>query len=287
MNQKMMIDGTENIHGPGLFEINHADGSRSVTNVRRLAGAEREPGSMFIGAGTIMLGLLAAGLLYVSFSAQFTYIFAAKHEHAASIIQALMLDVGMVIFAVLGLGLSKQGKPSRVERTLIMVCALLSAAMNYAASDTASPRSVVAYTAAPVFLAIVTDRAIAVVRRHVLGIDEASAWSALARPLMGCARVLGFILLYGLRFILAAPETASGLRRVVLNAAPLPAPPVRMIEAEAPTKKAALLQLYRGHADYGDRTKVSQVAAELAAKAELQPGTARSYLYAEIDGRAS
>jgi hypothetical protein len=32
---------------------------------------------------------------------------------------------------------------------------------------------------------------------------------------------------------------------------------------------------------------VSQVAAELAAKAELQPGTARSYLYAEIDGRAS
>ena len=95
------------------------------------------------------------------------------------------------------------------------------------------------------------------------------------------------ILLYGLRFILAAPETASGLRRVVLNAAPLPAPPVRMIEAEAPTKKAALLQLYRGHADYGDRTKVSQVASELAPKAELQPGTARSYLYAEIDGRAS
>ena len=90
MNRKMMIDsnGTD-FHGPGLFEINHADGSRSVTNVRRLAGAEREPGSMFIGAGTIMLGLLAAGLLYVSFSAQFTYIFAAKHQNVASIIQAL------------------------------------------------------------------------------------------------------------------------------------------------------------------------------------------------------
>jgi hypothetical protein len=211
--------------GPGLFEVNHADGSRSVTNVRRLAGADREPGSMFIGAGTIMLGLLGAGLLYVSFSAQFTYIFAAKHQHAASIIQALMLDVGMVIFAVLGLGLSRQGKPSRVERTLIMVCALLSAAMNYAASDTASPRSVVAYTAAPVFLAIVTDRVIAVVRRHVLGIDEASAWSALGRVLKGCGRVLGFIVVYGLRFILAAPETATGLRRVVLNAAPLPGAP--------------------------------------------------------------
>jgi len=230
MNNKMMIDtnvaeqmmAAGDFRGPGLFEVNHADGSRSVTNVRRLAGADREPGSMFIGAGTIMLGLLGAGLLYVSFSAQFTYIFAAKHQNAASIIQALMLDVGMVIFAVLGLGLSRQGKPSRVERTLIMVCALLSAAMNYAASDTASPRSVVAYTAAPVFLAIVTDRVIAVVRRHVLGIDEASAWSVLGRALKGSARALGFILLYGLRFILAAPETAKGLRRVVLNAAPLP-----------------------------------------------------------------
>ena len=134
-----------------------------------------------------------------------------------------MLDVGMIIFAVLGLGLSRQGKPSRVERSLIMVCAVLSAAMNYAASDTASPRSVVAYTAAPVFLAIVTDRVIAVVRRHVLGIDEASAWTTLGRVLKSCAHLSAVVLLYGLRFVLAAPETATGLRRMVLAAAPIPA----------------------------------------------------------------
>ena len=35
--------------------------------------------------------------------------------------------------------------------------------MNYAAAD-ASPRSVIAYTAAPVFLAIVVNRVIAVIR---------------------------------------------------------------------------------------------------------------------------
>jgi hypothetical protein len=283
---------------------------------------EREPGSAFITTGTVMLGLLGAGLLYVSFSAQFTYIFAAKHQHAASIIQALMLDVGMVIFAVLGLGLSRQGKPSRVERTLIMVCALLSAAMNYAASDTASPRSVVAYTAAPVFLAIVTDRVIAVVRRHVLGIDEASAWSTLGHALAGCARVLGVILLYGLRFVLAAPETATGLRRVVLTAAPLPeipkppapaavflAPPdpdaprcqvacglapdyylcgnvlpcAQHPEPVAPTKKLAFLALYRAHQDYGKRDMASKVAAQLAPAAGLQPGTGRTYVYEELD----
>jgi hypothetical protein len=350
-------------------------GRFSVAAIRKQV-TDREPGSGFITAGSVMLSLLGAGLLYVSFSAQFTYIFAAKHQHAASIIQALMLDVGMVIFAVLGLGLSKQGKPSRAERTLIMVCALLSAAMNYAASDTASPRSVVAYTAAPVFLAIVTDRVIAVVRRHVLGIDEASAWSTLGHTLNGCARVLAVILLYGLRFALAAPETAKGLRRVVLNAAPLPeipkppapaavflspgpedkrpgAPrcrvryddesipcgnprpcpihprcevpahgvpgvlcdrtlpcpdhpvladddhrmrcqhgscpervpcPVHAVpDPVAPTKKLAFLALYRAHQDYGDRKVASKVAAELAPAAGLQPGTARTYVYDEID----
>jgi len=237
MNRKMMIDANVaeqriaagDFRGPGLFEVTHADSGTAITNVRRLAGADREPGSVFIGAGTVMLGLLGAGLLYVSFSAQFTYIFAAKHQHAASIVQALMLDVGMIIFAVLGLGLSRQGKPSRVERSLIMVCAALSAATNYAASDTASPRSVVAFTAAPVFLAIVTDRVIAVVRRHVLGIDEASAWTALGRILKGCARLSAVVLLYGLRFVLAAPETARGLRRMVLDAAPVPG----IVEVEA------------------------------------------------------
>ena len=34
-------------------------------------------------------------------------------------------------------------------------------------------------------------------------------------------------------------------------------------------------------------TRPSRVAAELAAQAGLQAGTARTYLYAELDGRAS
>ena len=91
-----------------------------------------------------------------------------------------------------------------------------------------------------------------------------------------------------LRFTLAAPETARGLRQIVLAAAPLPALP----EAPAPgptalscTKKSVFLALYRAHPHYGDRSRASRVAAELAPQAGLQPGTARSYLYAELDGR--
>ena len=101
------------------------------------------------------------------------------------------------------------------------------------------------------------------------------------------ARIAGLVLLYSLRFALAAPETARGLRRMVLEAAPLPA----FSESPAPeaigpprTKKAVLLGLYRAHPDYGDRGSASRVTAELAPQAGLQAGTARSYLYAELDG---
>jgi len=60
-------------------------------------------------------------------------------------------------------------------------------------------------------------------------------------------------------------------------------------EAKGPprTKKAVLLALYRAHSDYGDRGTASRVAAELAPQAALQAGTARTYVYAELDGRPS
>ena len=76
---------------------------------------------------------------------------------------------------------------------------------------------------------------------------------------------------------------------MVLDAAPLPAltgPPAPEAIEPFRTKKAVLLALYRAHPDYGDRSTASRVAAELAPQAGLQAGTARSYLYAELEGRA-
>ena len=194
----------------------------------------------------------------------------------------------MIVFTLLALGLSRAGQPARAERILILLCAAASAYMNVSAADVASPRSVAAYAVAPVALAVVVDRTVAVIRRHILADHQTSAWITVGRLATTAAKITGLALLYLPCFALAAPETARGLRRMVLDATPLPALP----EPSAPetveppcTKKAVLLGLYRAHPHYGDRARASRVAAELAPHAGLQPGTARSYLYAELDGR--
>ena len=275
--------------GPALSGVTRDGGERVITGVRR-AGTGRAPGSVLIAVAAWLLALTGGGALFVSFSAQYTYLLTVRRQDAASVIEALLLDLGMIVFTLLALGLSRAGQPARAERILILACAAASAYMNISAADVASPRSVAAYAVAPLALAAVADRVVAVIRRHVNADQEPSAWNSLGRAAAAAARTAGLVLLYCLRFALAVPETARGLRRMVLDAAPLPelpkAPVAEAIEAPQ-TKKAVLLALYRAHPDYGHRNRASRVAAELAPQAGLQPGTARSYLYAELDGRAS
>ena len=180
------------VSGPGLFHITPDDPDddrwwlTDRWSLRKLAGKHRQPGSLLISWAGWLLGALGAGLLFVSFAAQYVYIFAARHQRVASMIEALMFDLGMIIFSLLALGLARAGKPARAERVLILACAAGSAGMCYAAADDASPRSVIAYTAAPIFLAVVVDRVITVIRRHVLADQETSPWMLPGRALLSC-----------------------------------------------------------------------------------------------------
>jgi hypothetical protein len=280
--------------GPGLFEVARANGENVITNVRRLAGADRAPGSALIGWAAWLLALIGAGALFVSFSAQYKYVFAVRHQDAASVIEALLLDLLLIVFTLLALGLSRAGKSSRTERALILACAVASAYMNVSAADTASPRSVVAYAVAPVALAVVVDRVIAVIRRHVLADEETSAWTVLGGTAVAAARLAGVIVLYSLRFALAPPSTAVGLRRWVLVLTPLPEadrpalpaaevpaiePPVtEPPELEGATKRARLTWWYEQDPAYGDRAAVAAVAKRLAPLVSLGEGTARAYI---------
>jgi len=276
--------------GRGLSGNTRDDGERLITGVRRRDGTGRTPGSGLIAVAAWLLALTGGGALFVSFTAQYAYLVAVRRQAVASVIEALLLDLLMIVFTLLALGLSRAGQSARSERALILACAAASAYMNVSAADVASPRSVTAYAVAPVALAVVVDRVVAVIRRHVLADAEPSAWKALGRAAATAGRITGRVLLYALRFALAAPQTARGLRQMVLDAAPLPAfprPPAPEAVDPSRTKKAILLSLYRAHPAYGDRSRASRVAAELAAQAGLQAGTARSYLYAELDGRPS
>jgi hypothetical protein len=297
--------------GPGLFEVVRGSGERVITNVRRIAGAERAPGSRLVGAAAVLLGLLAAALFVVTLNAQYKYVFAAKQQAIPSVIEAASLDLGMVIFTLLALGLAMASQSARIERALIVACAVGSAGQNYAAADVSSPRSVAAYVVPSLFLALVVDRVVAVVRRHVAGAAERSVWVTVGHGATLLAKGLGFVLLYLLRFFLAPPSTGAGLRRVVLNATPLPTalqrpelpaaeevpaidpPPVtEPPELAAASKKTRLGWWYRQDPDYGNRAAVAAAAKRLAPKVDLSEGTARAYLGAiltdlERDGRAA
>jgi hypothetical protein len=192
------------------------------------AGREREvwqarPGSRLIGSGAFLLFLLGTGLLAVSFAAQYQYVLRERHQHVASLIEAGALDVGLIIFSLLAIGLARAGLSAKVERAAVMGCAIGSAVMNYAAADVTSPRSVLAYCMPPVFLAFVVDRVVRTIQRHVLGMSEGrSPWAVVGTTMARLARFAGLSALYVLRFLVDRKGTRAGIRAAILNATPLP-----------------------------------------------------------------
>ena len=146
-----------------------------------LAEAVRRPGARLIWASTGGLAVLALATFYVSFRAQFTFMYAVKHQDLPALIEALIADVAMVVCSLLALGMACAGQSAKVARLLVVVFAGLSAGMNYLAADVSSFRSVAVYVMPPVVFAVCTDQTVAVIRRHGLGIAEDSAWTVLGR----------------------------------------------------------------------------------------------------------
>jgi len=172
-------------------------------------------GLLIVASGLLLL--LAAAQGYVSFRAQYVFVDAAKHAYLPSVLEALGLDTGAVIFALLALSLARRGGRARVERSLNVACAIGSLTMNLLAADLGSPRSVTVWVLPSALYALASDRLIAVVRRWVQASNpgagttaEGSVW-----------RAAGGLVLWALRLVLDAPGTAAGFRRWVLAAAPV------------------------------------------------------------------
>ena len=275
-------------------------------------------GTVLLTAASCLLLVLAAAQGYVSFRAQYTFVDHAKHARIPSVLEALGLDTGAVIFALLALSLARLGRRGAVERFLNVACALGSLTMNLLAANLASPRSITVWVLPSVLYALASDRLIAVVRRWVLARDNAageaqqgSAW-----------RSFGGLGLWGLRLVFDLPGTLAGFRRWLLAAAPVapgiragaqlatadprelpagdgqagqPAGALRDVGpaalsaspngelARGEKKREALIRLYErcgetGDPRYGDRAKAAELAGEIAGRIGYHPGTARREL---------
>ena len=261
-------------------------------------------GAWLLAAASVLLLALAITQGFVSWHQQFVFVLAAKHDRMVSGMEAVGLDSAAVIFAVLAVAQARLGRPARIERALNLGCALGSMLMNVLGADLGSPRSVAVYVLPPVLYAAGSDRLISVVRRQALSRQDdtesqRSVW-----------HVVGVAVLYLLRFLLAPPSTASGMRRWVLASAPVPAPQIvaalpaasttpgtaatttssadqpavaaRRRRQRGPSKTSRFMDLVAERYPDGlatiDPADVSKLCAELAPQVDLDPGAARSYL---------
>ena len=174
-------------------------------------------GTRLLALASCLLLLLAAGQGYVSFRAQYTFIDHAKHSYLPSTLEALGLDAGAVIFALLALSLARRGRRAAVERVLNVACALGSLAMNLLAANLTSPRSITVWVMPSALYALASDRLIAVVRRWVLSSEPGAEFTDQGSPW----QAFGGIALWVLRLVFDPPGTVTGFRRWILVAAPV------------------------------------------------------------------
>jgi hypothetical protein len=282
-----------------------------LSSRRERQPGEARPGARLIAAGTMLLFAAMAGLLGVSYAAQYSYILAQRHQHVASLIEAGALDVLLIIFSLLALGLARAGLPAKTERALVLVFAGGSALMNYAASDVTSPRSVAAYVMPPVALAIVVDRCVAATRQHVLGMrDGRSPWAVAGAAAGRVLRFAGLSALYVLRLLVDRRGTSAGIRAAIFNATPLPQLEALQDERQDEDEKPERKRRTRKHPDqrhdragrrgskttrflqlvterHGDLAaipldQVSRIATALAPEADLHPASARTALLGAV-----
>ena len=231
----------------------------------------RVKGGGLLAAASCLLLLLAAAQGYVSFRAQYAFVDHAKHTRIPSVLEALGLDTGAVIFALLALSLARRGRRGSVERVLNVACALGSLAMNLLAANLTSPRSVTVWVLPSALYALASDRLIAVVRRWVQASDPA----ARTGPEGSAWRAAGGLALWALRLIFDVRGTLAGFRHWVLAVAPV-APGTRAVTRPAAGKPPALPAARRrdgrrtGHAAQSRVPPVPQSSQSRKARPDLR-----------------
>ena len=297
-------------HQPGdSFGVTDADfagiprngQATKIVNVR-LGQKSKDQGKRWLRCAMLALGILAAAAAVVSFQAQFVFILAYKHVVAIAALQAGIPDVGALVFASLGIALALQGRRAIRARALNVVCVGISIAMN-ALAATAGWHALAVWVMAPVLYALASDTLIGVVRAYSIARQKALS-ETLADDEVTPLAVVGGLLLWVLRLVLAPKSTLAGFRGWVVSSVKV-APGTYAGGSKAIasiSRKAVTAGSRRGTGGTGSRIgtktaeflalveqqhgplatfpldRVSRVSSELAPQVGLHAGSARSAL---------
>jgi len=300
-------------HNKESGEFVHATQPQPVGLFERGGRATGRP-ARWLAVSMAALGVLAAASAVVSYAAQYRMVYAAKRIALAAALEAGIPDVAALIFAALGIALALHGKRAIRPRVLNVSAVATSVAMNVLAAGPGW-RDLAIWAMPPVAYALASDTAIGVVRAWTIARQRALN-EALADDGSSPLAMVGGLLLWTLRLVVAPVSTLSGFRSWVLEECPV-APGRRA--ATRTQSESSLAQIIgslspaitgrsaerRSSAGTGPATKtqrflalvterygpladfpianVSKVCSELAPEVDLNAGAARTALRRHVE----
>jgi len=294
-------------HPPAPHRNDHrytAPGKMRVIDARPAGRHARDRAQAWLRSAVIALGVLAAAAAAVSWDAQYVLVASVKRNMAVAALEAGIPDVGALIFAALGVALALHARRAIRARVLNIACVAISLAMNALAS---SPgwRDLAIWVMPSAVYALASDTLIGVLRAAVIARERRNG-QGLAGDEATPVAIIGGLLLWLLRLVLAPPSTITGFRRWALEECPvapgrkarrpaLPAPGRQGREpqdgrrspagrAGRPGKQSRLLALAGQRHDLSvlPLRQVSGIANQIGAEVDLSPGTARRVLLAHV-----
>jgi hypothetical protein len=258
-------------------------------------GPGKDHSGLWLRNATAGLCVLAAAAAVVSFTAQYRMVDATRHLALVAALEAAIPDTAALVFACLGIALALHGRRAIRARALNLAAVGTSVFMNAIA---AAPgwRNLAIWAMPPIAYALASDTLISVVRAWAHA-RQGKLDIALAAEQATPLTVVGGLILWLLRLILAPASTLAGFRAWVLEecpvapgrrAAPPPAPsaPVRPGRGKGTVPRKAtktdrfLSLVTERHGDLAPipLDRVAGIAAALAPQVGLHPGTARAAL---------
>jgi hypothetical protein len=276
--------------GPFFTSVRTTDNPARAAQGRTVASGDRS--GLWLRNAAAGLCILAAAAAAVSFTAQYRMVDATRHLPAIAALEAAIPDAAALVFACLGIALALHGRRALRPRALNLAAVGASVFMNAIA---AAPgwRNLAIWAMPPVAYALASDTLIAVVRAWALARHQ-HLGAALAADAATPLAILGGLVLWLLRLVLAPASTLAGFRAWVLAECPVapgrraPSAPTRQpdpsphrAKVRSETKTSRFLSLVaerHGPLAAIPLDRISAISAHLAPVIGLNTGAARAAL---------